>query len=61
MRARDLQERITIDPNIMVGKPVIRGTRIPVGLILKMLVQRGINNSPVEFAPRGTSVPRFAA
>ena len=36
---RDLQERITINPNVMVGKPVICGTRIPVGLILKMLGQ----------------------
>ncbi len=39
MREQDLQERITINPNVMVGKPVIRGTRIPVGLILKMLGQ----------------------
>lgn len=39
MRDQDLLVRITIDPNVMVGKPVIRGTRIPVGLILKMLGQ----------------------
>jgi uncharacterized protein (DUF433 family) len=39
MRDNDLLERITIDPKVMVGKPVIRGTRIPVGLILKMLGQ----------------------
>jgi len=30
-------ERIEIDPNVMLGKPVIRGTRIPVELILRKL------------------------
>ena len=30
---------IAIDPKIMVGKPVIRGTRIPVELIVRMLAQ----------------------
>ncbi len=33
------QERIVVDPNVMVGKPVIRGTRIPVELVLKHLAQ----------------------
>jgi uncharacterized protein (DUF433 family) len=28
------QERIIQDPDIMVGKPVIKGTRIPVELVL---------------------------
>jgi uncharacterized protein (DUF433 family) len=32
-----LNERIAQDPAIMVGKPVIRGTRIPVELILDWL------------------------
>ena len=32
-----MHERITIDPNIMQGKPVIWGTRITVGLILRKL------------------------
>ena len=30
-------ERIEINPEIMGGKPVIRGTRIPVELILRKL------------------------
>ncbi|HLA81861.1 MAG TPA: DUF433 domain-containing protein, partial [Thermoleophilia bacterium] len=33
------EDRIVVDPEIMVGKPVIRGTRIPVDLILKRLAQ----------------------
>lgn len=32
-------QRITVDPKIMAGKPVIRGTRIPVELIVRMLAQ----------------------
>lgn len=34
-----LSERIISNPNVMTGKPVIRGTRIPVEMILKMLAQ----------------------
>ncbi len=34
-----LLQRISIDAKVMVGKPVIRGTRIPVELILRMLAQ----------------------
>jgi uncharacterized protein (DUF433 family) len=30
-------ERIEMNPNIMGGKPVVRGTRIPVELILRKL------------------------
>ena len=33
----DLLKRIHVDPNIMVGKPVIRGTRLTVGHILGLL------------------------
>lgn len=29
--------RISVDTNIMLGKPVIRGTRIPVELVLRKL------------------------
>jgi uncharacterized protein (DUF433 family) len=33
------RDRITIDPEIMVGKPVVTGTRIPVEFVLKRLAQ----------------------
>jgi uncharacterized protein (DUF433 family) len=32
-------ERIVVDPRIMLGKPVIRGTRIPVKLLVRMVGQ----------------------
>jgi uncharacterized protein (DUF433 family) len=32
-----ITDRIDIDPRVMLGKPVIRGTRIPVELILRKL------------------------
>lgn len=37
IEAMALHQRIAIDPNVMHGKPVIRGTRIPVELILRKL------------------------
>ena len=36
---KELISRILIDPKVMAGKPVIKGTRVPVDLILKMLSQ----------------------
>ena len=35
----NLLNRIEINPKIMLGKPVIKGTRIPVEIILKKLAQ----------------------
>ena len=36
---KQLLQRISIDSKVMVGKPVIRGTRISVEIILHMLAQ----------------------
>ncbi|HVR94984.1 MAG TPA: DUF433 domain-containing protein [Thermoanaerobaculia bacterium] len=35
----DWRERIVIDPGILVGKPIIRGTRISVELIVDLLAR----------------------
>jgi uncharacterized protein (DUF433 family) len=37
--ASDYRQRITQDPAVMVGKPVIRGTRIPVERIIGHLAE----------------------
>ena len=37
MKDRILLERITLNPKIMLGKPVIRGTRLTVEFILNLL------------------------
>lgn len=34
-----MNNRIEINPKIMMGKPVIRGTRIPVYVILNLLAE----------------------
>ena len=33
----EIAQAITVDPEIMVGKPVVNGTRIPVELVLAQL------------------------
>lgn len=35
----ELSERIVVDPKVMVGKPVIRGTRVTVEFVLTLLAQ----------------------
>ena len=35
----DWQTRITLDPAILVGKPIIRGTRLAVEFIIDLLAQ----------------------
>ena len=39
MTEKKMLERIIVDPNIKVGKPVIRGTRLTVEYILGLLAQ----------------------
>jgi uncharacterized protein (DUF433 family) len=37
MKNQDLLDRITTNPDVMVGKPVIKGTRLTVNFILNLL------------------------
>jgi len=45
-------ERIEINPNVMMGKPVIRGTRIPVELILRKLSEGATEAMLLDAYPR---------
>jgi uncharacterized protein (DUF433 family) len=47
-------ERIDIDPAVMMGKPVIRGTRITVELILRKLAESGTEGELLEDYPHLT-------
>ena len=54
-------DRIVIDPNVMLGKPVIRGTRITVELILeKLAADQSIGDTLVDY-PRLTREDVLAA
>jgi uncharacterized protein (DUF433 family) len=44
--------RIEINPAIMLGKPVIRGTRIPVELILRKLAEGASEADLLDAYPR---------
>ncbi len=46
--------RIEIDPDVMMGKPVIRGTRIPVELILRKLSEGSTEADLLDGYPRLT-------
>jgi uncharacterized protein (DUF433 family) len=48
------QDRIVVDPTIMVGKPVVRGTRIPVEIVLERLAEDLDMKTLLEDYPRLT-------
>jgi len=53
-------DRIEINPAIMMGKPVIRGTRITVELILRKLAEGASEGELVEDYPLTTDAIRAA-
>jgi uncharacterized protein (DUF433 family) len=48
----DLLDRITVDPDILVGKPVIRGTRVPVYLIVELVANGMVTKEIFKEYPR---------
>lgn len=47
-------DRIETDPKVMLGKPVIRGTRIPVELLLRKLGDGASEEDLLDAYPRLT-------
>ena len=47
-----ITDRIEINPKVMLGKPVIRGTRIPVELILRKLSEGAAEADLLDAYPR---------
>jgi uncharacterized protein (DUF433 family) len=45
-------DRIEINPKVMLGKPIIRGTRIPIELILRKLSEGATENDLLDAYPR---------
>mgnify|MGYP001568753491 CR=1 FL=1 len=47
-----ITERIEINPKVMMGKPIIRGTRIPVELILRKISEGASEADLLEAYPK---------
>lgn len=54
MTRRELLQRISIDPHVCSGKPVIRGTRIWVSLLLDLLASGMSEEELIEEYPQLT-------
>ncbi len=50
----DLKTRIVVNPEIMVGKPIIKGTRIPVDAIIKRIAEGMTTDELLEDYPNIT-------
>lgn len=48
----ELEDRIVIDPNILAGKPIIKGTRIAVEFILELLAEGWSQEKIMENYPQ---------
>jgi uncharacterized protein (DUF433 family) len=48
----DTRDRIEINPRVMMGKPVIRGTRVTVELLLRKISEGASEDDLLEAYPR---------
>lgn len=48
------QDRITADPNVLVGKPVVKGTRISVELVIDLLAAGWTQEQIIDSYPNLT-------
>ena len=60
-REMTLTDRIEINPHVMLGKAVIRGTRVPVELLLRKLSEGASERDLLEAYPRLTREDIHAA
>jgi uncharacterized protein (DUF433 family) len=56
-----VNNRVEINPEVMFGKPVIRGTRIPVELILRKLSEGATEGDLLDAYPNLTAADIQAA
>jgi uncharacterized protein (DUF433 family) len=54
-REESLLDRITTNPGILSGKPIIRGTRMPVWVVIEMIEFGQTNEEIIEDFPFLTS------
>jgi uncharacterized protein (DUF433 family) len=47
----DWQQRIAVDPKVLVGKPIVRGTRIAVEFVVDLLAQGWTEEQIIENYP----------
>ena len=52
MSKSEISERVTSDPGVMLGKPVIKGTRITVELLLRKLAEGATHDDLLAAYPK---------
>jgi len=52
MSDRELLQRIALDPKVMVGKPIVKGTRITVETVVNLLAHGATEREILDDFPR---------